>query len=299
MPKLIIIVAAVAAVQAVLFPLPPGPYGVGLRIQDYTDNKRLDPYAPKGQSHYRRVVISAFLPVEKEKCQTEAVPYMPPLTAAQGDGQLVGTGFANDSLSSAKMQVCKLSLVEFPDGSVIKNTTFELNPTVFAQAANVRADDASFILDMLHNPYTLAKLTAGLYGQVDPERILMYGHSLGGVTASKAMFQDKRIKAGMNVDGWMYEPTVVSTGLDRPFLLLGTPKQYDELDSNWPEFYEEWKPKMYEMFGSIDALPLQTITNEVLSGLADVAFNRNDTKLRNMEKFPEVSIEHQDFPKGR
>lgn len=191
MPKLIIIVAAVAAVQAALFPLPPGPYGVGLRIQDYTDKKRLDPYAPKGQSHYRRVVISAFLPVEKEKCQTEAVPYMPPLTAAQGDGQLADTGFANDSLSSAKMQVCKLScdktstrgkkpkyplvlfspgmlqtrhsyntgaralasqgyvvvtmdhayeppVVEFPDSSVIKNTTFELNPTVFAQAANVR-----------------------------------------------------------------------------------------------------------------------------------------------------------------
>lgn len=196
----------------------------------------------------------------------------------------------------------------------------------------VRADDASFILDMLHNPSTLAKLTAGLYGQVDLERVLMYGHSLGGVTASKAMFQDKRIKAGMNVDGWMYEPTVVSTGLDRPFLLLGTPKQYDELESNWPEFYgnvrsskmvlgvsntthlsysdgplqltvftipEELKPRMYELFGSIDALQLQTITNEILSGLADVAFNRNDTKLRNMERFPEVSIEHQDFPKGR
>lgn len=194
MPRLrITIIAAVAAVQAVLLPFPPGPYGVGLRVQDYIDESRLDPYAPKNDSHHRRVLISAFLPIEKEKCQTEAVSYMPPQTAAERDRQLAGLGLPNTTFSSLQMQLCKLSsdncsvrghrkpkyplvlfspgmlnsrhlystgaralasqgyvvvtidhsyeppLVEFPDGSVIYNTTFDLNqPNVLEQAVKVR-----------------------------------------------------------------------------------------------------------------------------------------------------------------
>lgn len=194
----------------------------------------------------------------------------------------------------------------------------------------VRADDVSFILNKLHNPSALAKLTKGFYGQVDLKRVLAYGHSLGGVTAAKAMLQDKRIIGGMNVDGHMYEPVVVRTGLDKPFLMLGTPKHYEVPESNWSEFYgnlrsskmvlgvsntthssftdgpllltgaaipDQLKPVLDEMLGSIDALHLQNITVDIMGGLADLAFNGNGSKLRNIGKFPEVSIEHQSLPK--
>ena len=47
----------------------------------------------------------------------------------------------------------------------------------------------------------------------------MAGHSIGGASAVAAMQTDRRIDAGVDLDGSLFVPPA---GLDRPFLLLGS-----------------------------------------------------------------------------
>ncbi|MGW7007889.1 hypothetical protein ACWGCW_35120 [Streptomyces sp. NPDC054933] len=57
---------------------------------------------------------------------------------------------------------------------------------------------------------------------IDPKRIGIAGHSLGGDAVVTTMAQDKRVRAGVNMDG-AFSAQVPATGLDhRLFLMLGT-----------------------------------------------------------------------------
>ncbi len=70
-------------------------------------------------------------------------------------------------------------------------------------------------------------------GALDLSLVGMFGFSYGGYAAGEAMLYDRRIDAGVNLDGtmahgfgasedWPYAPgEVVKRGLDRPFLLFG------------------------------------------------------------------------------
>ncbi|MYT21455.1 hypothetical protein GTW69_14340, partial [Streptomyces sp. SID7760] len=59
----------------------------------------------------------------------------------------------------------------------------------------VRARDTSFLLDQLTDRHP-ARARAGL---IDPTRIAMAGHSIGGATALPAMAADPRIRAGVDM----------------------------------------------------------------------------------------------------
>ena len=50
--------------------------------------------------------------------------------------------------------------------------------------------------DARHRP-----LPAGLAGTLDLTRVGMFGHSLGGATSAEAMAADRRILAGLDLDG--------------------------------------------------------------------------------------------------
>lgn len=80
-----------------------------------------------------------------------------------------------------------------------------------------RATDVSFVLDELtHSKW--AKF-------IDPNRIGMTGHSVGGASTVNAMLTDSRIKAGMDIDGTTSDP-LLAPGLDRPFMFLGRQNTY-------------------------------------------------------------------------
>ena len=49
------------------------------------------------------------------------------------------------------------------------------------------------------------------------KRIGMFGHSFGGASTSSAMYADKRIRAGLGLDGAVLGP-VAEARLDRPYL---------------------------------------------------------------------------------
>jgi predicted dienelactone hydrolase len=135
------------------------------------------------------------------------------------------------------------SQVEFPDGRVEVSAVPPITPEVVEKAVAVRVADTRFVLDSLvalnagYNPDAEQRpLPAGLRGVLDLSRVGMFGHSLGGATAAQAMYEDRRIKAGVNLDGGMVG-AVVDAGLDRPFMLVAAQNHGRDTDPSWARFW--------------------------------------------------------------
>ncbi|HEX8629373.1 MAG TPA: hypothetical protein VF755_14500 [Catenuloplanes sp.] len=114
--------------------------------------------------------------------------------------------------------------VEFPGGRVETNTMPRETPG--ADQVAVRAADVRFVLDQLtllnagRNPDAgHRRLPTGLCGALDLGRVGMFGSSMGGATTATTMLTDRRIRAGLSLDGPVFGD-VVTAGLDRPFLLM-------------------------------------------------------------------------------
>ncbi|MFF4951553.1 alpha/beta hydrolase family protein [Streptomyces chattanoogensis] len=155
----------------------------------------------------------------------------------------------------------------FPDGrtltcvacDVAENAPTEEDARkVMAKVADGRAADASFVIDQLTGRRRDAGTadTAGTAGTasparkfsriIDAHRIGMAGHSIGGNSAAAAMAGDRRIRAGVNMDGTFFS-RVPRSGLDgRPFLMLGSKAGHSpgSEDISWPEDWRKldgWK----------------------------------------------------------
>ncbi|WP_405394025.1 hypothetical protein [Streptomyces gougerotii] len=100
------------------------------------------------------------------------------------------------------------------------------------KVVETRVRDIRFVLDQLAlvrrgpGPDARRGLPKGLDKALDLERVGMYGHSGGGATAAETMRVDRRIDAGVNMDGTLqYDDSdflpVAREGLDRPFMLMG------------------------------------------------------------------------------
>ncbi|MEV0079185.1 hypothetical protein AB0H58_22510 [Nocardia neocaledoniensis] len=137
---------------------------------------------------------------------------------------------------------------EFPGGRIERSRLPQtLDPgEVEAQgeiAIAARVADTRFVLDTLvgitagtnpdadHQP-----LPADLARVLDTSKIGMFGHSMGGATAAQAMHDDRRIGAAVDLDGRLWG-SVVSEGLDRPFLLISG-EGHDRTDvPSWQRFW--------------------------------------------------------------
>ena len=116
-------------------------------------------------------------------------------------------------------------VVEFPDGRIIYAINSTWNDTESEQDVNVRAADASFLLNQLSKGPVVDKLITGPCNSsrgmgLATNRSGIFGHSIGGATAATAMFKDSRIISGVNLDGGLYGP-VIKQGLKNPFMLFG------------------------------------------------------------------------------
>lgn len=116
-----------------------------------------------------------------------------------------------------------------------------------ARAAADRAADISFVVDELTGRPRAGKPAFWKHtAMIDPKRVGAAGHSLGGNASAHAMAVDRRIRAGVNMDGAFFSP-VPATGLGgRPFLMLGTPAEHAPAgkDATWPTAWERldgWK----------------------------------------------------------
>ncbi|WP_222623220.1 hypothetical protein [Streptomyces sp. ISID311] len=73
----------------------------------------------------------------------------------------------------------------------------------------------------------------------------MLGHSLGGATAAAAIRADRRLRAGVNLEGSLLPP--VTVGTDRPFLLFGSDPGPGPEDPSWDQFWTSqygWKREL-------------------------------------------------------
>ena len=112
----------------------------------------------------------------------------------------------------------------FPDGRVTTCLAREARQRGFWQMETVtagRAADVSFVLGQL----TGARPAWPGAALIDPSRIAMAGHSLGGAAAIATMLADSRIRAGIDMDG-STDTSIPDSGLSRPFLFLGKQSNY-------------------------------------------------------------------------
>jgi alpha-beta hydrolase superfamily lysophospholipase len=80
-------------------------------------------------------------------------------------------------------------------------------------------DDTRLVLDRLS---TLpSRSPAGqLAARLDPSRLGVFGHSMGGVTAGQFCLEDPRCRAGLNLDGSPQSGTMIDGAMPRPFLMV-------------------------------------------------------------------------------
>jgi dienelactone hydrolase len=159
--------------------------------------------------------------------------------------------------------------VEFPGGRVEAPVPQTGSPEQMKTAIDARVADTRFVLDALtdigrgKNPDAEGHpLPRDIATALDLRRIGMFGHSYGGFTAGETMYNDRRIDAGVNLDGAMSSSTnpyvpgeVVTHGLDRPFLLMGSQlvdengtvvdhSHTNDFDPSWGDFWDNqraWK----------------------------------------------------------
>lgn len=135
--------------------------------------------------------------------------------------QLVSVGYIVISID----HTYEAAAVEFPAGMILgdtipfNQTTQTYDQTYMQKAIDQRVLDVKSVLNNLE--------TLSIVGDyIDTDKIGMLGHSYGGYTAAEAMYEDSRIKAGVNLDGsvgWYNDSPVELNGLDRPYMLLSGP----------------------------------------------------------------------------
>ncbi|MFJ3308952.1 alpha/beta hydrolase family protein [Streptomyces sp. NPDC086549] len=126
----------------------------------------------------------------------------------------------------------------FPDGQTLTCTVCD-DPDAYPPQTieDSRAKDLSFVIDALtshrHPAWPFAHM-------IDTKRIGVAGHSLGGASAVPTMAHDKRVLAGVNLDGTMFVP-VPDNGLGgRPFMMIGHPTGAGE-DPTWTDAWGRLK----------------------------------------------------------
>jgi predicted dienelactone hydrolase len=113
------------------------------------------------------------------------------------------------------------AFVEFPDGRLavpddnVPTTPYDHSGDIPFLLDRVEDLAAGRNPDAEHRP-----LPAGLAGIIDMRRVGMFGFSKGGTATALAMIRDRRIRAGLSLDGPMECQPPITTDIDRPFLMI-------------------------------------------------------------------------------
>ncbi|WUJ74487.1 hypothetical protein OG809_14730 [Kribbella soli] len=150
--------------------------------------------------------------------------------------------------------------VEFPGGRFLPGApeSEPPGPDQIRTAVETRTADARFVLDQLERMADGRKVDADgkdlpkdLADGLDLRKAGMFGIGLGGYATANTMLQDRRISAGIDLDGTLQDDRakgplgdVAERGLDRPFLLFGsgetqrTDPAKDNYDPSWASFWK-------------------------------------------------------------
>ncbi|GIH94183.1 alpha/beta hydrolase family protein [Planobispora siamensis] len=265
--------------SALALPEPTGPHPVGTTTLHLVDDSRPDPWVPTVKSRELMVSLwypsresrgrRAPYMTEKEAelllkengvdgmparllsgTRTNAVTGAAPLGRRRGLPLVVlspGFGAPRTSLTGLAEDLASRGYVvagidhtyeaagtTFPDGRT--TTCVACRAEDFgSKTTRGRAADVSFVLDRLTGEDPAWKHS----GLIDPSRIAMAGHSIGGNSATWTMLNDPRVRAGINMDGSFWIP-VPGKGLSRPFMLLGASESHEPGGTD-PSWKRDWQ----------------------------------------------------------
>jgi predicted dienelactone hydrolase len=123
---------------------------------------------------------------------------------------------------------------------------------------NIRAADASFVLDQL-NRLTRLDPHSPLAGHLDLQHVGIIGHSIGGATAVQAIATDPRFKVAVNLDGKLFG-SQSAAHLNRPLLWI-------QSDGAQTAEYTQGRDRLLNRLHAGGAL--QTIRGSVHTGFTD------------------------------
>ncbi|GAA1640246.1 alpha/beta hydrolase family protein [Actinoplanes couchii] len=347
------LLTAVLATTALVLPHPTGRAHVGTAVAHLVDRSRPDPWV--AFEPYRELMVQVWYPARTIRGHRRADWVSPGIAAivnppgtglelpvthgyvgappapgrhpvllwspGYGLERTSGTALAEDLASHGFVVVTidhphDAGWVEFPDGRIATRaaptpTTPAEEEQLLQTVLDVRVTDTRFVLDRLRD---LPAAPA-----MDLSRIGMFGHSMGGATAAGVMLADRRVRAGLDMDGSFTGP-VIDAGLDRPFLMFGSQTHGGEQDETWTRTWSHLRGPRYwiELAGSAHlsftdyqvlfpqiGLPADQIEQTVgtIGGERSVAIQRAwvraffDRHLRGragpLPRFPEIS-----FPAG-
>ncbi len=118
--------------------------------------------------------------------------------------------------------------VVFPDGRVIgptdghdisdfQNTTVAQQFVFGGKEVDIEAGDDVLALNTLSAANVDPR--SPWFHRVDANDAGAFGHSFGGAVAAEVCYQDPRVKAAVNEDGWLFGE-VATRGLDKPYLVM-------------------------------------------------------------------------------
>ncbi|MFC7449754.1 alpha/beta hydrolase family protein [Rhodococcus daqingensis] len=267
--------------------LPTPDAAVGVTALSLVDRDREDPWAPGTR---RELAVTVTYPAAATTGRVRA-PYLPGTglptnghldapVAASGKRSLpvvlfspgfymprtLSTGTA-EHLASRGYVVISIDhtgdalATVFPDGRVVpQRMTDSYSEATLRKAADTRVADAKFVIDVVESlargddNATQTPLPDGLADAVDPTRIGMFGHSMGGATTAEVLRTEPRLDAGVNLDGALFYGTapspIVTEGASGPLLSIisslhaDSPEgrerfwdQYFRTDRGWSRVY--------------------------------------------------------------
>ena len=80
-------------------------------------------------------------------------------------------------------------------------------------------DDTAAVVNKLSN-LPRRSVAGRLMARLDMERIGVFGHSMGGVTAGQFCLEERRCAAALNLDGIPQYGSMIDRSLGRPFLMV-------------------------------------------------------------------------------
>ncbi|MEU6238985.1 acetylhydrolase, partial [Kitasatospora sp. NPDC047058] len=159
-------------------------------------------------------------PVRRTGRRLPVVVYSHGAGSHRGDHTVVVQELASHGYAVVAIDHTDDAFTEFPDGRVTVPAEAPPFPGPRDFAADIR-----FVLDVVEglaagrNPDADGTpLPQGLLGALDPQRIGAFGWSKGGTATALTMIADRRIRAGLAIDGPM-QPTITAD-LDRPFMMM-------------------------------------------------------------------------------
>ncbi|WP_428961275.1 alpha/beta hydrolase family protein [Micromonospora fluostatini] len=264
--------ARTPAGPALALPAPTGRHPVGTTWLHLTDHGRADPWRPELPRELMvsvwypatraagppapyttagvsaRIVAATGLPVPPELLTTVRTTARRDVPVRPGRWPLVvlspGFSLSRESLTGLAEELASQGYVvagvdhpyeaygvEFPDGRVADCLACDAwGEGTAARVVAGRAADVAYLLDRL-----LGKRQAWPGARfVDPARIAMVGHSIGGASAVHTLRSDRRVDAAAVLDGTLFVP-VPAGAVDRPVLLVGADREPDHSwVRDWP-----------------------------------------------------------------